>query len=277
MVLVRVDVPLRPKNQSVSNDKSINESAPAQAPPPPAAHESYSHVEQRVAIDSVNKSQAATSQSSPQPYYAQLLLLEQQNKKRLLQMAEKEQRQGNSNKRVNGSLGSNAASREDYHMQQIALEQENGKRLIGARNQLAGQTAGANDSRNQGHDAQAIAGSFQLSDHVSYVKHPMLLEEQSQRQWGLAEQLRESNFIPDGSHIKEEDAAQQSTASRLASNNQVEDKWGRGPFQAGQGVIAGYQAQLAALENKRKEAAAERSQAEAEIFRLSGRLPPGAP
>ncbi|PVH76985.1 hypothetical protein DL98DRAFT_574020 [Cadophora sp. DSE1049] len=325
MVLVRVDVPLRPKNQSVSNVGPITENASAKAPLPQAAHESCSHVEPRLAIDSVNNPQVTASQNSPKPYYAQLLLLEQQNKKRLLKMAEKEQRQDNSNKRAKDSLESNAASREDYHMQQMALEQENRKRLIGARHQVAGHTPRANDSRNQGHDAQAIAGSYQEKDHVSYVKHPMLLDEQNQRQSGSAEQLREAETISEGSHDNayvpigavdwqtnrrlgraqlayrlvdygmenalwkhekpkrlmhqsmEEDAAQQSTASLPASDSQLEDKWGKGPFPAGEGVIAGYQAQLVALENERREAAAERSQAEAEIFRWSGRLPPGAP
>ena len=328
MVLVRVDVPLRPKNQSVANDEQSTESSSAKAPLPRAAIGSSLPIEPLVEPDAVSSPQATASQESLPPYHSQLKLLEQQNKKRLLmvrqEMAEREQSQDNGNKRA--SIDSNAASREDFYMQQMVLEQENGKRLIGARHQLAGQAPGANDSRNQGHDAQAIAGIYQATDSVPFMKHPLMPEERHQRQFRVAEQLRTPVLAPQGSladssdpnaisaadseanwgsdkamiqyqladygvenalyeherarrlmhQSMEEDAAQQSTALQPASYNQVDDKWGKGPFPAGQGVIAGYQAQLAFLETERRETAAERSQAEAEMFILYGRLPPGA-
>ena len=255
MVLVRVDVPLRPKNLSVANDEQSSESSFAKAPLPRAANGSSLPIEPPVETEPISSPQATASRESLPPYHSQLKLLEQQNKKRLLmvrqEMAEREHSQDNGSKRA--SIDSNATSRENIYMQQMVLEQENGKRLIGARHQLAGQAPGANDSRNQGHDAQAIAASYQQTDSVSFM-NPLMSVEQNQRQSGLAEQLRTPT-----------------------SYEHIEDNWGKGPFPAGQGVIAGYQAQLALLENERRQAAAEQSQAEAEIFRLSGRLPPGAP
>ncbi|KAK0114756.1 hypothetical protein ONS95_014239 [Cadophora gregata] len=137
MVLVRVDVPLRPKSQPLSDDESIAESTSAKAPLPQAADGSRFHVEPRLASDAVNNPQVPVSEDRQKRYWAQLKQLEIQNRKRLLmarqEMAESEQKQAN-NTRARDSLESNVvSSREDYHMQQMVLEQENGRRLTGTR------------------------------------------------------------------------------------------------------------------------------------------------
>ncbi|KAH7369564.1 hypothetical protein BKA65DRAFT_486543 [Rhexocercosporidium sp. MPI-PUGE-AT-0058] len=302
MVLVKHEIPVRarvPQNQGSSNASSSTESSSGQAPLPQAAYESTFQVEPRPSVAPISPQSPASRQS----YQMQLMLLEQQNKKRLLwarQEAEETRQWLERNSRtVSEEL--KAASREDYHLQQMALEHENGKRLMGARQQLAAHTSG---SRNQGHDAHASVGSYEQMDPMTQMSQLSLLEQQNKRR---LEQVRRSDVqrqrfgcgVSEGADRDEgnrqvEDSAKQNEAPNFLSQNppaETEDKWGKGSFPAGQGVISGYEVQLMALENRRKEEAATRSQTEvefsqqrrrylaeeAEMSRLSGQQLPGAP
>ncbi|KAH6694184.1 hypothetical protein BKA61DRAFT_683717 [Leptodontidium sp. MPI-SDFR-AT-0119] len=332
MVLVKHEIPVRasvPQSQGSSNAGLSTETS-ARDPLLQETNGSGStfQVEPRPNIEP-SFPRGLETPADRQQYQMQLMLLEQQTSKQLMMARQgpAERLQGDWNsQRAKGSEELNAASREDYHLQQMALEHENGKRLMGARRQLATHT---DDSRNQGHDAQASVASYEQMDPMTKMSQLRLLEEQNKRR---SEEIRgagaqrqrhgcafsEASIRDDRStealndyqmqlmqlemqnkknlkiYRQEEDAAKQTEASSFASQSppaQAEDKWGKGPFPAGQGVISGYEVQLMALENRRKEEAAARSQTEiefsqqrrrylageAEMSRLSGQQLPGAP
>ncbi|KAG4441903.1 hypothetical protein IFR05_002587 [Cadophora sp. M221] len=331
MVLVKHEIPVRARvsqSQASSNAGPSTETTSARAPLPQDANGSTFQVDPRPNTEQ-SFPQGLETPAGRQQYRMQLMLLEQQNNKRLMMARQvpAEHMQGHwNNQRAKGSEELNAASREDYHLQQMALEHENGKRLMGARQQLATHTDG---SRNQGHDAHASVGSYEQMDPMTQVSQLRLLEQQNKRRLeeirgagtqrqrhgcGFSEESvrddRSADTLNDYQmqlmqlemqnkknlmiHRQEEDEANQAQASNFASQNppaQAQDKWGKGPFPAGQGVISGYEVQLMALENRRGEEAAARSQTEvefsqqrrrylaeeAEMSRLSGQQLPGAP
>ncbi|KAL2063899.1 hypothetical protein VTL71DRAFT_4393 [Oculimacula yallundae] len=315
MVLVRHEIAVRakaPQNHSDSN------ASPAQKSLSGGVHEAAFQVAPQPVVDST-AGPGDRMIFHAGSYQTQLQLLEQQNKSRLLamrkaqhdrQQVEELKQRGN----INGLEESTSSSREGYHLQQMALERENGKKSMGNRPHLP--TLGSG-SRNQGHDAQATGGIFRTQGQISQLAQLKMLEEEDEKRNAYTRDgdanpkpTRRDESVWDGVNISDPEENQmqwkelettKESCRNLRRNTLVksapkdipttkQDRWGMGLFQADQGTTSGYEAEVMALEKRRREEIATGSQTEvefgqqrqrylteeAEMSRFSGQNLPGA-
>lgn len=180
--------------------------------------------------------------SAQDEYQSQMMFQEEMSQKR--QMFSKEGR---------AVREPTAHEHQDYQMQLMLLEQQNKKRL---------QAKQAEEARNSG-----------FNDPYYYQQQLVALEQQNKRRLRQAMEQDDAKRQREASAptpeqiqpLSEQDIQMQEQAVTEGRYPTVEDKWGKGPFPAGQGVISDYQIQLMALENRQKEEAAMRSQTEVEF------------
>jgi len=237
--------------------------------------------EQRLLMQKLREEDSQDPQrhgASRQDYHMQMMQLEHANKKRLTEA-----------RQLHDSRANNPAL-QDYQMQLMLSEQQNKKRLCEAR-QLYGNNSALQDYQTQmmlleqQNKRRHILAMQQEQVRVEppvqqpvYQSQLMLLEQQNKRRlmmrWAEEEEVQnairagepgrqnpvqtESESVNEPVQFNRNDPTHQSPI-------QTEDKWGKGPFPAGQGVIQGYQIQMLALHNRQREAAAMRSQTSVEF------------
>lgn len=232
--------------------------------------------------------------ASREDYHLQQMALEHENGKK--SMGAREQKAAhpsgsrNQGHDANSSVGGWETCSEAEHISQLqSLEEESDRRLPLQMVRWA-------EAQSHQHETEFAESSVRDNKPAitpnDYQKQLMLLEMQNKKRLMIRRQEEEAAKQAEAWTSSQSPPSQaEAWTPSQSPPSQAEDKWGKDPLLAGQGVISGYEVQLMALENRRREEATARSQTEvefgqqrhqylaekAEMSRLSGQQLPGAP